>query len=251
MAATPLDSPIRAPTTRRGDPSRPASGSLKAEGMRAVPAFRPVSRRDHGVFHLLKPGDHVLAPRELLLRHAPAAQGVPEWLGRTHGCFIDMPDLRELDAHLNPEDAAHLDRDAMQPNAEGHGYPGSRRARSIRRRPACACYNTFPTPVLASGRWILACSDLVVHSSTKYFGGHSDVMGGAVITRDSARAAAVTSTRPWAGRSLHRSIVAHCRSLATLPLRVRSQSASALEVAAFLSGHAWRVERVCYPRPRK
>jgi len=91
-------------------------------------------------------------------------------------------------------------------------------------------------------------ADIVVHSSTKYFGGHSDVTGGAVIVKQTddffARlreaqtlAGAVPSPFDcWLIR----------RGLATLPLRVTAQSANALQIAEFLKAHPG-VSRVNYP----
>jgi cystathionine gamma-synthase len=88
----------------------------------------------------------------------------------------------------------------------------------------------------------------VVHSSTKYFGGHSDVTGGALIVKaaddffarireEQGLAGAVPSPFDcWLIR----------RGLATLPLRVNTQSANALKVAEFLHSHPG-VSHVHYP----
>jgi cystathionine gamma-synthase len=87
-----------------------------------------------------------------------------------------------------------------------------------------------------------------MHSSTKYFGGHSDVMGGALVVREQgALARQLRSYQETAGAVpspfdcwLIR------RSLATLACRVRTQTESAQRLATFLSGHR-AVERVFYP----
>jgi hypothetical protein len=91
-------------------------------------------------------------------------------------------------------------------------------------------------------------ADFVMHSSTKYFGGHSDVMGGAIVARvRSPSSARIRSYQAIAGGVpspfdcwLIR------RGIATLPLRVKYQCANALEIARFLRQHP-RVERVYYP----
>jgi cystathionine gamma-synthase len=86
-----------------------------------------------------------------------------------------------------------------------------------------------------------------MHSTTKYLGGHSDVLGGILVTRDDGPELA--ALRDYQGTAGGVPSPFDCwlvlRSLATLPLRVRTQAASALRVAQFLRGHP-RVERVHY-----
>ncbi len=104
--------------------------------------------------------------------------------------------------------------------------------------------NTFATPVLQ--RPLLHGAAYVVHSATKYLGGHGDAMGGVVVTSP-ARAEALRPIRtitggvldPWSAYLLH-------RGLATLPVRVRAQQQTAGEVATWLEAQD-RVARVFYP----
>jgi cystathionine gamma-synthase len=86
-----------------------------------------------------------------------------------------------------------------------------------------------------------------VYSLTKAISGHSDVLGGAVVTRDAALAAAVLSWRTDAGAvpGPFESWLS-LRGLKTLPLRIERSSATALTVASYLSGHP-RVSAVHYP----
>ena len=105
------------------------------------------------------------------------------------------------------------------------------------------CDNTTATPVLQSPLTLGA--DLVVHATTKYLGGHGDVLGGAVVSRVAdelferirgvqASAGAVHSPFDcWLVR----------RGIRTLPYRVRGHCENALRVATFLHGHR-RVEAV-------
>jgi cystathionine gamma-synthase len=105
--------------------------------------------------------------------------------------------------------------------------------------------NTFASPVLQQPLTLGA--DLVMHSSTKYLGGHSDVLGGILVMRDDGPELA--ALRDYQGTAGGVPSPFDCwlvlRSLATLPLRVRAQAASALRIAQFLHGHP-RVERVHY-----
>ena len=88
---------------------------------------------------------------------------------------------------------------------------------------------------------------LVLHSATKYLGGHGDVMGGVVACADEATAAALRRVRAVTGALLHPmgAYLLH-RGLATLPVRVRHQQDSAHQVAGWLACHPL-VETVYYP----
>ncbi|AMK10291.1 cystathionine gamma-synthase family protein [Pseudodesulfovibrio indicus] len=104
--------------------------------------------------------------------------------------------------------------------------------------------NTFATPInqnpLALG------ADLVLHSATKYLGGHADALGGvAVGSRELIKT--VYSYREIVGNVLDpMGAYLILRGMKTLALRVERQNANALEIARFLEGHPG-VERVFYP----
>jgi cystathionine gamma-synthase len=108
------------------------------------------------------------------------------------------------------------------------------------------CDNTFATPVCQQPFEFGV--DLIVHSGTKYLGGHSDVLSGLVVVGKDA--ALLEQLQDW--QKLAGAVLApfDCwllrRSIATLGLRVRSQCRSALAVAEFLNTHP-AVERVYYP----
>jgi cystathionine gamma-synthase len=105
--------------------------------------------------------------------------------------------------------------------------------------------NTFATPYLQQPLELGA--DLVVHSTTKYLGGHSDVIGGAIVTNDDSIAERL--------RFLQKSLGAVpgpfdawlvLRGLKTLAVRMRQHCDNARRVAEFLDGHA-AIERVLFP----
>lgn len=104
--------------------------------------------------------------------------------------------------------------------------------------------NTFATPVLQRPLDLGAAMSL--HSATKYLGGHGDVVGG-VVACDARTAAALRRTRAITGAILHplAAYLLH-RGLATLPLRVRAQQASAQIVAEWLTTRS-EVVAVHYP----
>jgi len=109
-----------------------------------------------------------------------------------------------------------------------------------------ACDNTFASPVLQ--RPFDFGADLVMHSTTKYLGGHSDVLGGVLVAREAG--SVLDRLRDFQGTTGGVPSPFDCwlvlRSLATLPLRVRAQAANAAAVARFLRDDR-RVEHVYYP----
>ena len=108
------------------------------------------------------------------------------------------------------------------------------------------CDNTFATPICQ--RPFDFGVDLIIHSGTKYLGGHSDVLSGlAVVREDPALLEHLQAWQRTAGAAL---APFDCwllrRSIATLALRVRTQCAGALQLAEFLARHP-AVEQVFYP----
>jgi cystathionine gamma-synthase len=104
--------------------------------------------------------------------------------------------------------------------------------------------NTFATPINQNP--IESGADLVIHSATKFLGGHADALGGVVVGTD-ALIAQIYHYREINGASLH-PMAAYLllRGMKTLELRVRRQNSSAQTVAEFLSSHP-KVEAVNYP----
>lgn len=105
--------------------------------------------------------------------------------------------------------------------------------------------NTFASPALQQPLTLGA--DVVLHSTTKYIGGHSDVVGGALVTDDEELDAAFAFLQNGAG-AVPGPFDAYLtmRGLKTLVLRMQRHSENATAVAEFLSGHP-AVSRVLYP----
>jgi cystathionine gamma-synthase len=105
--------------------------------------------------------------------------------------------------------------------------------------------NTFASPFLQQPLELGA--DLVLHSTTKYVGGHSDVVGGAILTNDQALAERLRFLQNSLGAvpgAFDSWLV--LRGLKTLAVRMERHCENARAIAAFLEGHA-AVERVFYP----
>ncbi len=232
--------------SRTANPNRTALEECLAEleGGAAAAAFGSASAATAAVFQALAPGDHVVAPLDAyfgtgkLLRDVFAPWGLAV-------DFVDMTDLAAVKAALTartrvvwietPSNPLWRVTDIAAVAALAHGA-GAR----------CVCDNTAATSVVQ--RPFAHGADLVVYATTKYLGGHGDVMGGAVVARASepfferiraiqAAGGAVPSPFDcWLVR----------RGIRTLPWRMRAHSDNALRVATVLEAHP-RVEAVHYP----
>jgi cystathionine gamma-synthase len=108
------------------------------------------------------------------------------------------------------------------------------------------CDNTFATPVFQQP--LALGADLVMHSSTKYFGGHSDLMGGALITREKNDWWAKIRQVQEMGGAIPSPTDCYylVRSIKTLPYRMKGHAENALALAKYLESHP-NVERILYP----
>jgi cystathionine gamma-synthase len=167
---------------------------------------------------------------------------VPRWGGTV--TFVDTTRYESVAAAM--DDGVSL-LFVETPSNPLLGISDISRIASLARRhgAALACDNTFATPILQ--RPVEYGADLVVHSTTKYIGGHGDVLGGVVAGGDGPlmedirhlRGAAGAAPSPFDCWLLQ-------RSLPTLPYRVRAQSTSAASIAERLVRHE-RIIRVHYP----
>lgn len=232
--------------SRNGNPNRDALERCLAdlEGGEAAAAFGSGTAAAMAVFQTLAPGDHVVAPQDVyhgtarLLREHLAGWGVKT-------AFVDMTEIAQVEAAVRPDTRVVWVETPSNPML---------RVTDVARVAAIAhaagalvvCDNTFATPVLQAPFALGA--DLVMHSSTKYLGGHSDVMGGLVVARQ-ARGVFADIRRIQVSTGAVPSPF-DCwlvlRSIRTLPYRVRAHAAHALHVAMWLRGHR-RVTAVHYP----
>ena len=105
--------------------------------------------------------------------------------------------------------------------------------------------NTYASPYFQ--RPLELGADLVLHSTTKYVNGHSDLVGGAVVTNDDALAQRLKFIANAAGAIQSTFDAFMClRSVKTLAVRMRAHEQNAFAVARFLEAHP-KVERVAYP----
>lgn len=214
------------------------------EGGDQAIAYASGSAASMAVFSLLRPGDHVVAPIESYHGTAKQLRALLTPMG-VHASFVDMTKVDAVRAALTDQTRLVWIETPSNPMLNISDIEAIAQLAHGRGAIVC-CDNTFATPLWQ--RPFELGADLVMHSSTKYFGGHSDVMGGAVITRDNGGLA--EKLRDYQDTAGGVPSPFDCwlirRSLTTLSCRVRAQTENAARIAEFLSKDK-RIERVFYP----
>lgn len=231
--------------SRSGNPTRRAVETTLAalEGGCGALAFSTGMAATHCVTMLLESGNHVVAGADIY--------------GGTYRLLHKIVSRSGIDVSLAPStDLARLEA-AITPRTrllwiESPGNP----LLSITDIARCAelagkhrlllgVDNTFATPVLT--RPLELGADIVMHSATKYLGGHSDALGGVLVVKDPELYKQLYFIQNATGAvmgPLEAFLTA--RGVKTLELRVREQSRTAHRIAEFLQGHP-AVQRVLYP----
>jgi len=232
--------------TRSGNPNRATLERAVAalEGGCEAVAFASGSAATLAVFTLAASGGRIVCSEDCY--HGTAKQLreiLPRWGGSA--TFVDTTDLGAVQRALEPGATLLWVETPSNPLLRVSDI-GALAGLAHQRGALLGCDNTFASPVLQQPFALGA--DLVMHSTTKYLGGHSDVLGGVVVVREAAAELAALRQFQGAGGGVPSPFDCWLllRSLATLPLRVRQQSANALAVARFLEADR-RVERVHYP----
>ena len=215
------------------DPSGIAVGQPFGSGMGAITCT---------LLALCSSGSHVVAPQEVyggtwaLLTRQLSRFGIQT-------TFVDMTDLAATRAALLPHTAVLWGEVLANPSMTVADLPG---LSEIAREAGIPFVvdATFASPVVC--RPLEHGVDLVVHSATKYLGGHADATGG-VVVGPTALVERIRTVRVDTGATLAPDEAALLsRGLPTLPLRVTRQCTTAAVVAEALAGDP-RVERVDHP----
>ena len=232
--------------TRWDNPNRAAlekslAGLEKGE---AAAAFASGLAAITALLQALGTGDHVVASEEL---YHGTIHIINDIFGRwgLEATFVDTTDIAAITAAIRPNTKMIYVETPSNPMLRITDINAiANLAKSVGAKSVVD--NTWPTPILQ--RPLELGADLVIQSTTKYAGGHSDVLGGAIITKADdeffKRVRVVQQIGGAVPSPFDCWLIA--RGLQTLPCRVREQSANAARIAAYLEEHP-RVERVYYP----
>lgn len=231
--------------SRSGNPTRKNLETTMAalEGGTAALAYASGMAAIHGAMMLLETGDHVVAGSDIyggayrLLHKICNRSGITTTLAPSSN-------LGALEAAITPQTKMLWIESPGNPQMSITDIAASAEI-AKRHHLLLGVDSTFATPVLT--RPLELGADIVMHSATKYFGGHSDVLGGALIVKDKSlydRLYFVQNATGGVMGPFESFLVS--RGLKTLELRVREQCRTAQKIAEFLDADT-RIARVLYP----
>jgi cystathionine beta-lyase/cystathionine gamma-synthase len=197
------------------------------------------------VVHLLSPGDHVLAVADLYGGTYRLFERLYAQYGLSFTYALPNEPTNFI-ASARPETRLVLLESPTNPALNLADIAAiSELAHRLPRRPWVCVDNTFATPYLQQP--LALGADIVVHSTTKYLGGHSDVVGGAVVVSDrelGERLAFIQNAVGAVPGPLDAFLV--LRGIKTLPVRMDRHAHNALAVAQYLERNP-AVAEVYYP----
>jgi cystathionine gamma-synthase len=230
---------------RNNNPNRQAleHGISALEGGATAAAFASGTGATMSIFQALAPGDHILA-------HVDAYYGTSRLLREIFQrwgldvSFVDMSDLSAAEKALRPKTKLAWMETPSNPLLKIVDLAAV--AKIVHAAGAiCVCDNTW-APILQ--RPFDLGADLILHSTTKYFGGHCDVLGGIVVFKMEDEFCQRVRSIQYEGGAVPSPFDCWLilRGMRTLPWRMRAHSENAMKVADFLSKHR-KVLRVHYP----
>ncbi len=231
--------------TRNNNPNREAleRGISALEGGAVAAAFASGTGATMSIFQALAPGDHVLA-------HVDAYYGTSRLIREIfqrwglEADFVDMSDLAAVKKALKTKTKLAWAETPSNPLLKIVDLAAV--SEIVHDAGAIfVCDNTW-APVLQ--RPFDLGADLILHSTTKYFGGHCDVLGGVVVAKTENDFVQRIRSIQYEGGAVPSPFDCWLilRGMRTLPWRMRAHSENAMKIADFLASHA-RVGRVHYP----
>ncbi len=231
---------------RTGNPTRAAleAGLAAVEGGTFGRAFSSgMAATDCSLRALLRPGDHVVIPDDAYGGTFRLIDKVFTQWGITH-TPVALTDLDAVRAAITPTTRLVWVETPTNPLLSIADIAGIAQLASASKVKVLVD-NTFASPALQQP--LALGADIVLHSTTKYIGGHSDVVGGALVTDDEELDDAFAFLQNGAG-AVPGPFDAYLtmRGLKTLPLRMQRHSENGAKVAEFLAEHP-AIETVLYP----
>lgn len=231
--------------SRSGNPTRKAFERTIAdlEGGIGGLAFASGMAATHGAMMLLGAGDHVVAGADIYGGTYRLLHKVLDRIGVTV-TLAASTDLAAFEAAITPKTKLLWVESPGNPQMTITDIAAVAQI-AKRRKVLLGVDNTFATPVLT--RPLELGADIVMHSATKYIGGHSDLLGGALVVREKALLDKLYFLQNATGGVMGPlECFLASRGLKTLELRVREQSQTAQLLAEWLAQDK-RVRRVLYP----
>ncbi len=196
------------------------------------------------VFQTLRAGDHVILPDDAYYGVMVLAEDIFKDFG-LQCTRVNQTDLQKVAAAITPQTRLIWVETPSNPLLKIVDiYALAKLAHQT--NALCAVDNTWGTPILQNP--LALGADIAMHSTTKYFGGHSDLLGGALVIKKNPILSEKLRKIQKIGGAVPSPfdcwLVA--RGIRTMPLRVKAQTATASKLAKFLATHS-AIQTVHYP----
>jgi len=231
--------------SRAANPNRDALENVLSmmEKGKAAAAFSSGNAAGMAVFQSLPAGSHVIAPNDMY--HGMRKQLEEIFAGILEVSFVDLSQMESLKNAIKPNTKLLWIETPSNPLlkiSDIEGLSSIAKSHGI----SVVCDNTFATPVFQNP--LLLGADIVMHSATKYFGGHSDILGGALVTKVEDGLWEKIKNVQITGGAVPSPFDCYylTRSIKTLPYRMKGHAEHAGQVATYLTQHP-KVEKVFYP----
>ena len=231
--------------SRSNNPNRESLEQCLAELENGILAavFSSGSAAAMSILQSLKPGDHIIAPEDIYHGTKHLIRLFEKW--NISSTFVDMTNISDIEKAFQKSTKLIWIETPSNPLLKIIDI--KKIADKAKKKDVITvCDNTWATPILQQPLELGA--DLVIHATTKYIGGHSDILGGAVISKEENNTFAFVREIQKSGGAVPSPFECWLvlRGIQTLPLRIREQSKSAMMIAQFLESRD-EVEAVHYP----
>jgi cystathionine beta-lyase/cystathionine gamma-synthase len=231
--------------SRAGNPTRDALEEAFAalENAKYGLAFSSGLAAEQAIIQILNPGDHVLVCDDVYGGTGRLFRRLFAKYNLTFE-FIDMTKVKNVEAAIKPNTRLVWIETPTNPLLKVIDIEAVTKV-AHKGQAVVVVDNTFASPIFQSPLEMGA--DIVVHSTTKYIGGHSDIIGGAVMMNDDKLHEQIKFVQ-FAGGAVPGPLECFLllRSVKTLAVRMEKHDVNALAVARFLSEHS-RVKEVFFP----
>lgn len=231
--------------TRADNPNRQSLENVlaKLENGADACAFSSGNAAGAAVMQALPPGSHIIAPDDMY--HGLRNLINTVFNGILTVDYLDLSDLNTVEAAIKLTTKLIWIESPSNPLlkiTDIRALVNLAKKNDIR----VCCDNTFATPVFQNPLDLGA--DLVMHASTKYLGGHSDVLGGALVTKTKDELWEKIKTIQTLSGAVPSPFDCYMtvRGIKTLPYRMRGHAENAKNIASFLQSHS-KVDQVFYP----
>lgn len=230
---------------RASNPNRSALENVLAKlenGVEAA-AFSSGNAAGMAVFQALAPGSHVIVPDNMY--HGLKQQINTIFKEILEVTFANLSDTNSFEKLIKPETKLLWIETPSNPMLQISDISALCDIAKLK-NITVVCDNTFATPVLQQP--LMLGADIVMHSSTKFLGGHSDILGGALITKEKNAFWERIREIQIVGGAVPSPFDCYLltRSIKTLHYRMRGHVENAQKLVTFLASHP-KVEQVLYP----